>query len=165
MNFTVFSTEFLDDLCLRGEAAPRKRLHSNIHRSFHEPVQRLFNAIGVDSYIRPHRHSESAGDELLLAVRGVMALLTFDDEGCITNVARFGQAVGGDVPISVGVELPSGVWHTVVAQVPGSVLFEVKKGPFQPEQAKEFALWAPVEGTPESKVYLSRLRDAVVLSA
>jgi hypothetical protein len=38
-----------------------------------------------------------------------------------------------------------------------SILFEVKSGPFDPSVAKEFAPWAPEEGTLESKEYAEQL--------
>jgi len=39
-----------------------------------------------------------------------------------------------------------------------SVLFEAKAGPFDPGAAKEFAGWAPEEGSPEAISYLCWLR-------
>jgi hypothetical protein len=37
-------------------------------------------------------------------------------------------------------------------------LFEVKSGPFNPEQAKEYAAWAPEEDGPEATEYLIELK-------
>lgn len=164
MTLTTFSSAFLDDLSTRAESLPRRRLHSNVHKSYQEPVQRLFNAIGIDSYIHPHRHSLQSGQELLLAMRGRMALVTFDDTGSVLCVTPFGQSHGGDVAENVGVELPSGLWHTVVAEVSGSVLFEAKRGPFQPDQAKELAEWAPAEGTAEAEKYFLALRNRIFVT-
>jgi len=52
----------------------------------------LFNAIEPGSYIRPHRHASDPREELLIAVRGLVALVTFDDQGAVTNVLRFGTS-------------------------------------------------------------------------
>ena len=66
----------------------------------------------------------------------------FDDIGYVQQVIRFGaQATELQQVIGVGVNLPAGVWHAVIAEVPGSILFEVKSRPFNPEQAKEWAVW------------------------
>ena len=54
-------------------------------------------------------------------------------------------------------EVPPGTWHTVVALETGSVLLEVKAGPFIPDQPKEFAAWAPEEGSDEAREYHSFL--------
>ena len=65
-------------------------------------------------------------------------------------------AVGG-IDCVVAIELLPETWHTVVSLQPGSVLLEVKAGPFNPEESKEFASWAPVEGDLESESYLGEL--------
>jgi len=49
----------------------------------------------------------------------------------------------------------------VIALRPDSVLFEVKSGPFDPLQAKEFAPWAPAEDSPETLFYLENLRKHI----
>jgi cupin fold WbuC family metalloprotein len=162
MDIKNFSSDFLDLLTQSAENSSRQRQHKNIHQHYNDPCQRLFNAIGMDSYIRPHRHSIDPKNECLIAVRGRMALLVFDGIGQVTQVIRFGaQTTDVEMPISVGVNLPAGVWHTVIAEVSGSILFEVKPGPFNPEQAKEYAAWAPEENTPEATEYLVRLKYKV----
>lgn len=140
----IFSNEYLCDLSRRAKSSPRQRQHCNIHQSYEEACQRLFNAIEPGSYIRPHRHISDPRDELLVAVRGLMALVTFDGQGEITNVIRFGTEKF-DANASSAVEIPSSVWHTVVALEPGSVLLEIKAGPFDPNQPKDLANWAPTE--------------------
>lgn len=37
-------------------------------------------------------------------------------------------------------------WYTIVALDPGCVLLDVKTGPFDPDQPKELAPWAPKDG-------------------
>ncbi len=38
-----------------------------------------------------------------------------------------------------------------------TVLFEVKPGPFDPKTDKEFAPWAPAEGSAEDEMFMSQL--------
>jgi cupin fold WbuC family metalloprotein len=152
----VFSADYLNDLTAQARGSPRKRQHRNIHESYADPCQRLFNAIEPGSYIRPHRHAADPRDELLIAVRGSMALVTFDEQGMVTGVVRFGAGRNGDV-FAVGAEVPANTWHTVIALVPGCVLLEVKAGPFDPNQPKDLALWAPDEGSPAALAYLNEL--------
>jgi cupin fold WbuC family metalloprotein len=157
-----FTSEFLNALTCDAEQSNRQRQHKNIHQHYSEPCQRLFNAIGVDSYIRPHCHSLDPKEECLIAVRGRLALLIFDDVGQVVQVVRFGAQVADAQPtISAGVNFSAGVWHTVIAEVPGSILFEVKSGPFNPEQAKDYATWAPEEDTPEADKYLMQLKHRI----
>jgi cupin fold WbuC family metalloprotein len=150
----------LSDLVSAAEQSPRKRQHLNIHQSYEDTCQRLFNAVGVDSYIRPHRHSLDPKTETLFAVKGKFALVVFDSQGKPQQVSLFGTQLFGDIP--AGVELSPGTWHTVLALSAEAVLFEMKAGPFDPEAAKEFAPWAPEEGTAQVADYLRSLHQLIV---
>ena len=156
MTMQVFKAEMLNGLVERAKASPRLRQHKNVHTSYQEPCQRLFNAIEIGSYIRPHKHASDPRDEMLVAVRGQMALLSFDDDGDVVDVVHFGTEAFGD-DLAVGVELPANTWHTVLALVPGCVLLEVKAGPFDPNQPKDLAPWAPGEGSSLAQDYLAKL--------
>ena len=141
--------------------SPRARQHRNIHTSYDDPCQRFMNAIGMESYIRPHRHSLDPKTETLIALRGLFALVTFNDDGTIQEVMHFGteKHTGNDTEgLGIGADIPPGVWHTIIALVPGAVMLELKAGPFNPNAAKEPAPWAPEEGTPEGMAFLDGLR-------
>lgn len=62
---------------------------------------------------------------------------------------------------NAGVEVPPGTWHTIIALTPHAVLLELKAGPFHAGAAKEPALWAPEEGSPEAQTYLRYVRGAI----
>lgn len=156
----VFNADYLGGITADAQVHSRKRQHRNIHDSYEEDCQRLFNAIEPGSYIRPHRHATDPKNELLVAVRGLMALVTFDDAGQVQHIVHFGsEKYSADV--AVGVEVTPGTWHTVLALVPGSVLLEVKAGPFDPAQPKDLATWAPEEGTPMVFEFVSGLMACV----
>lgn len=152
----VFSSDYLNELTAQAQGSPRKRQHRNIHESYADPCQRLFNAIEPGSYIPPHRHAADPRDELLIAVRGLMALVEFDEQGKVTGVVRFGASRNGE-GLAVGAEVSANTWHTVIALEPGCVLLEVKAGPFRPNQPKDLAPWAPDEGSPAALMYLNKL--------
>ena len=156
----TFDAQYLNDLTGQAKNSPRLRQHRNIHQSYQDACQRLFNAIEPGSYIRPHRHSSEPREELLIAIRGSMALITFDDQGSVTDIFRFGsEKYGSDW--AAGAEVASSTWHTVVVLEPGCVLLEVKAGPFDPNQPKDLAQWAPEEGSEMAQGYL---RDLVELA-
>jgi len=146
----------LDDLSRAAADAPRRRMNLNLHQDYSDLCQRLFNALEPGTYIRPHRHTEPPKTECFLAVRGRMALLLFDDAGTVVKSVIFGA--GCEV---LALDLPPGVWHSVVCLEPGSVFFETKPGPYVALSDKDFAPWAPLEGTPEAGVYLKTLKLAV----
>jgi cupin fold WbuC family metalloprotein len=149
--------EMLDNLIYEAQQSPRHRLHLNLHNNYSENVQRLLNAIGTESYIRPHRHLFDPKPELLVAVSGVMSLLVFNFDGEIENITRFGCNRG--TINCFAVEVSPATWHTVIAETPDAVILEIKPGPFNPDSAKEYAPWAPDENSPAARAYFAGLRD------
>jgi len=139
----------------RAEQAPRRRINLNFHPTSDDPVQRLFNAIEPDSYVRPHRHVDPVRWELMLAVRGACALLAFEENGTVSE--RVDLTAGG---ACLGAELPPGAWHTLVALEPGTVFFEVKQGPYLKPAPEAFAAWAPPEGDPRCPAFVDWYRRA-----
>ena len=92
----------------------------------------------------------------MIAIRGMMALVEFDDQGTVTGIWRFGsEKYGSD--LAAGVEVSPRTWHTVIALEPGCVLLEVKAGPFDPNQPKDLAAWAPEESSALAQGYLQGL--------
>lgn len=154
----VFYEKTLNGLNDSAGSNSRLRQHLNIHESFQEPCQRLFNAVHVGSYIHPHRHLLDSKKELLLAVKGKFAIIEFSHVGGFNNATVFGSEKYCDSEdSSYGVEIPTDRWHTVIALAEGSVLLEVKEGPFIPDSAKELASWAPSVGSPAVDDYVRSL--------
>jgi cupin fold WbuC family metalloprotein len=162
MSIKYFSIEFLDNLSLSALYSSRGRKNFNLHLEYAEPCQRLFNAIGIESYIPPHRHYQDPKEETLIAVKGLFALIIFDGAGEIIQVSKFGTEKFLTKGINnVGVELTPAVWHTVLALVENSILLEVKSGPFIARAAKEIAPWAPAEDSSEAAHYFNNLKNLV----
>lgn len=143
---------------LTGQAAtnPRLRQNYNLHESLDDACQRLLNAMEPGSYIRPHRHSHPQKQEGFVAVRGLLAAVTFDEHGEVEEIVQFGPRES-----VVGVDIPTGVWHTVVGLASGSIFYEVKAGPYLPVPLEDLAPWAPEAGSGEAARYLERLMDMI----
>ena len=162
MSIKDFSIEFLDNLSLSAFHSPRSRVNFNLHLDYAEPCQRLFNAIGVESYIPPHRHFQDPTEETLIAVKGLFALIIFDEAGEIKRISKFGtEKFLSQGVANIGVELSPEAWHTVLALVEGSILLEVKSGPFIASAAKEMAPWAPAEDSSDAAYYFGNLKKLV----
>ena len=163
MEIKFFSNSFLDGLIRDSLSSVRQRKNFNIHDKYDDSCQRLFNVIGLESYIPPHRHSLDPKQECLIAISGLFALLVFNDKGEVSKINKFGSDLYRklDINCGVGVEIPSNVWHTVIALSESAVLFEIKEGPFDPLLAKEIAPWALNEGDPNALDYLRFLRARV----
>lgn len=145
----------LDSLFQKAGDSPRRRQHLNFHSSFQESCQRLLNAIHPNSYIPPHRHAAADKRELLVAVKGFFSLITFDDDGAFDQSICFGtEKYAGNLCTNVGIEIHPDTWHTVIAMHEGSILLEVKEGPYIVDAAKEFAPWAPAVGSSEADDFM-----------
>jgi cupin fold WbuC family metalloprotein len=147
----------LDALVAQAKAAPRKRAHFNLHPELNDPVQRLCIAMEPDTYVRPHRHSDPETWEVLMILRGSLALTIFDDKGKVLE--RTVLKTGGPVTV---LEFPMNAWHAPVSLEPGTVVFEVKRGPYKPISEVNLAEWAPSEGKPEASRFLDWYRIAKI---
>lgn len=152
-------TEIIDRALLArvaeaGAAAPRRRRNYNFHGDNGDACHRLLNAMEPDSYIPPHCHAAPAKDETILVLKGKFGLILFTPDGELIGTTLL-QA-GGE---ALGVNIPHGQFHSLVALEPGSVFFESKAGPYQPLTAEEKAAWAPVEGEAGAASYLEKLKE------
>jgi hypothetical protein len=59
-----------------------------------------------------------------------------------------------------GVEIPAGSWHALSILEEETVLLEIKPGPYLPLSDKDFAPWAPEEGSSSAPAMTARLRRA-----
>jgi cupin fold WbuC family metalloprotein len=133
--------QLLTALSSQAAASPRKRVHHNLHPRLDDNVQRLCIAMEPGTYVRPHRHMEPKTWEILLVLRGAVALLVFDDSGRVLE--RIELATGGKVS---AVEIPADTWHAVASMETGTVVFEVKQGPYAPITEANYAPWSPPDG-------------------
>jgi cupin fold WbuC family metalloprotein len=76
--------------------------------------------------------------------------VVFNDDGTIRDHAILSQSTG-----ILGIEFEENSYHMLTALETGSVVFEIKEGPFIPHSEDNSALWAPKEGIPESKQFLA----------
>lgn len=154
--------KFIDSACLDGlradaEASPRRRAHLNLHADPAEPVNRLVIALEPDSYVRPHRHTDKF--ELFVLISGRCRLLVFAESGKVDRRVDLG---GEDPRIA---EFPAGAWHSLVALAAGTVVLEVKPGPYSPTSTVDFAAWAPPEGGVEAAACREWMRTEAVVGA
>jgi cupin fold WbuC family metalloprotein len=138
----ILSPADLRALSTRAASSTRRRANENLHPSLEDPVQRFCNAVEPGSYVRPHRHPGTGRWELFLILAGRAAILVFDEVGTVHDRVELCAGEGG----GVAVEVPPDTWHSLVALEPGTVLFELKPGPYRPIGDKDFAAWAPAEG-------------------
>ena len=127
--------------------SPRRRDIHVFHRGDEDPLQRMLNAIQPGSYIRPHRHLDPPKSESVILLQGMLGHVSFRDDGTPEDDSFLLLDLDRGV---LGCDIRPGVWHTIFALVPDTVIFEVKPGPYSPANDKDFAPWAPEEFIPAS---------------
>nr|WP_302830116.1 WbuC family cupin fold metalloprotein [uncultured Bacteroides sp.] len=132
----LITEELLNKVTSQAKVNPRLRMNYNFHASMDEPVHRMLNALEPDTYLPPHRHVDK--EETYLLLRGSMWVLFYDDYGNVTDKVLLNPLEG-----KYGLEIPSGTWHSIIVLESGTVIFEIKKGPYSPLPAKDIASWAP----------------------
>ena len=132
--------------------SPRRRIILPFHKSDASPLHRMLNAVQPGSYIRPHWHRDPPKEESLVLLQGAICVVVFEDDGRVRQAVRLRAGSS-----EFGIDLAAGVCHTFIALEPDTVVFEVKPGPYDRATDKDFASWAPVEGTAEAKDYVDRL--------
>jgi cupin fold WbuC family metalloprotein len=148
-----------EEICLHFNVAKdseRSRSPKIIHKQgdYHN---RVFNFILEDSYMHPHLHPSEEKIEKMYLLDGSFALITFDDDGEVTNTHVLTK--GGRESIDV----PAFTWHTYVMLTKEVIVFETMEGVYNPSTWKKMAPWAPSENTLDAPAYLERLKSKVVL--
>lgn len=116
----------LDKLTEEAKASPRLRMNLDLRNSADDQSQRMLNAIEPGSPMPIHRHRSTS--ETVVCLRGRLVW-----EFCDELERRCTEAIelspGGQVVV---LNVPAGQWHTVRALESGSVILEMKNGPYEP---------------------------------
>ena len=129
--------ELFDQILVQAKESPRRRMHYDLRtqamceESWADMSQRMLNVLMPDTVIPIHRHNETS--ETVIVCRGKVREEFYDSNG--QKIAEFILEAGGECP---GVQVPKGVYHTCVCLEPGSVIFEAKDRPYDPELTEEF---------------------------
>lgn len=150
-------SNLLDSLVAKAEESPRKRAHFNLHPELNDPVQRLCIAMEPETYVRPHRHSDPETWEILLILRGSLVLNIFDEKGKVLERT----VLNAHGPVTA-VEFPQNTWHAPTSLEPGTIVFEIKQGPYKPVPEEHLASWAPAEKDPQAAAFLEWFRNAEI---
>ena len=144
------TTQLIDSVIDQARVSPRMRMNYNFHPELSDPVQRLLNALEPWTYIRPHKHTTK--EESFVLLRGTALAVVFNDDGSIRDHAVLSQANG-----ILGIEFEENSYHMLTALETGTVVYEIKEGPFVPHTEGSSASWAPQEGTPGAKDFLAKV--------
>ena len=116
----------LDKLTAEAKESPRLRMNMDLRNSDADQSQRMLNAIEPRSVVPIHRHQKSS--ETVVCLRGRLVEEFYDELERICT-ERIELSPNGPV---VALNIPAGQWHTVQALESGTVILEVKDGPYEP---------------------------------
>ena len=121
----LIDDKLLDQISVQAKESPRLRMNYNLHESLESKAQRLFNALEPGTVLPVHRHLHTA--ETYVVLRGKLKVLFYNDGGEVTDTYLLNPLEG-----RYGVHIPQGQWHTLEVLESGTVIFEVKDGPYTP---------------------------------
>ena len=122
----------------------RRRSHLLLHDSHLDPVQRVLVALKRGTYIQPHIHSRQW--EMIVPIEGALQTMFFSNDGVLRSAVEISS---NTTPL---LQVPAGVWHSIIPISETAVMMEVKPGPFR---LAEFAEWSPAEGHSEDAAHFS----------
>ena len=121
----IINETLLDEVTRQAKESSRLRMNYNFHNSLDAKAQRLLNALEPGTLLPIHQHPHTAETYLLL--RGKIRVIYYNDQKEVTESVILDPRCG-----MYGIHIPSNQWHTLEVLEGGSVIFEVKDGPYTP---------------------------------
>lgn len=119
----IIDNQLMNEVTEQAKRSPRLRMNYNFHRSLDEKCHRFLNALEIGTEVPIHHHVTK--DETFVLLRGKVRINTYNDDGTILESYVLSHDEG-----RFGVDIPRNTWHNVESLESGSVIFEVKEGPF-----------------------------------
>lgn len=121
----------LEGLTAQAKASPRLRMNLDLRNSPEDGSQRMLNAIEPGSPLPIHRHRKSS--ETVVCLRGRLVEEFYDD---LEMICTESIELSPNGPV-VALNIPIGQWHTARALESGTVILEMKDGPYEPTGAED----------------------------
>ena len=119
----IIDQQLLDGVIEQAKQSPRLRKNYNFHESLEDKCHRFLNALEVGTVVPIHHHVTK--DESFVLLQGKVRVSTYNDQGEVLESVVLCREDG-----RYGVDIPKNTWHGVECLESGSVIFEVKEGPF-----------------------------------
>ena len=126
----IINKDLLDEITRQAKESPRLRMNYNLHDNLDAKAQKLLNALEPGTILPIHRHPNTTETYLLL--RGKLNVILYNDKKEVLETMHLDTANG-----NYGLDIPAGQWHSVEALESGTVILEVKDGPYIPFQPED----------------------------
>jgi cupin fold WbuC family metalloprotein len=146
--------DFLAPILQKASNSERKRTNYNFHQFAEDTLQRMLNVLNTGTYVRPHKHENPDKREAFIILKGKIVVVEFDNQGNpVENIVLIANSE------NYGCEIAPKSWHTIICLEDNSVVYEVKDGPYIATIDKNFAPWAPEEGSENAFAYNKKLLE------
>ena len=152
------NAELISDIQNKASSSPRKRSMHIFHKTMDDTLQRMLNSWQPGTYLRPHKHENPDKREVFIALTGKFVVIEFDDTGNIRD-----HMILDPFTKEFAAEIGERVFHTVICLEPNSTAYELKDGPYNPIDDKNFASWAPKEGAKGCEEFNQKLLEQLGL--
>lgn len=116
----------LDSLTEQAKVNPRLRQSFDLRNTPEDKSQRMLNAVEPGTVMPIHRHQKTS--ETVVCLRGKLVWEFYDE---LERICTEAIEVSHDGPV-FAINVPLGQWHTVRALESGTVILEMKDGPYEP---------------------------------
>jgi len=121
----VIDDELLDEVTTKAGLSDRLRMNYNLHENLDDKAQRLLNALEPGTIFPIHRHLHT--QETYIVLRGSLLVKTYNESKELLASVVLNARAG-----KYGVDISAGRFHTLEVLESGTVIFEVKEGPYKP---------------------------------
>ncbi len=134
----ILDYKLFDTIEEQAEVNLRRRMNYDLRTQAEEPgwadmSQRMLNVMMADTVIPIHRHRETS--ETVIVLRGSGDEVIFDAKG--KEVERVTLTCGTEC---CAVQVPRNSYHTFVPKEEGTVIFEAKDRPYDPDTTEDFLI-------------------------
>jgi cupin fold WbuC family metalloprotein len=140
--------KIIEPLLSDASQSQRQRKNYNFHQNADERIHRMIHATNPSTYVQPHKHENPDKMESFIILIGRVLVVEFSENGEITD-----HIILDPKTENYGVEIPERIWHTLITLEENSLVYELKDGPWNPSDDKNFASWAPTEGDQDCTNY------------
>lgn len=126
----IINKDLLDEITRQAKESPRLRMNYNLHDNLDAKAQKLLNALEPGTILPIHRHPNTTETYLLL--RGKLNVILYNEKKEVLETMHLDTANG-----NYGLDIPAGQWHSIEVLESGTVILEVKDGPYIPFQPED----------------------------
>lgn len=135
--------QLLDTLTQQAKESPRLRMNYDLRNSAEDQSQRMLNALEPGTVLPIHRHRKTT--ETVVMLRGRAIQYIYDDAGNQVDAVLLAAGSGDGAllarssdgtlrPAVPAMSVEKGQWHRLEALESGTVIIEMKDGPYEPIQ-------------------------------